>query len=242
MTPTLLAEHAIDDDRRAVSPVPIDNGAAFIARLAIVDPHPLIRWALSAMAGQTADLTLVGEASTADHALTLAHALRPDVLTIDAGLPDGQAWKLSLQLRETYPDLGIVIISDTTEDHTLFRALECGASALVAKTVPIAELASAIRHAATSPLSFSAPGLAAALRRRNTRPVHAALSPRELQILLLLHDGFSVPQIAAQLFVSLSTAKTHVSRLYDKLSARNRAQALMTAMRLGIFEDAVTAA
>jgi DNA-binding NarL/FixJ family response regulator len=69
-----------------------------------------------------------------------------------------------------------------------------------------------------------------------------ALSPRERQILFLLRDGLSVPEIAGQLFVSLSTAKTYVTRLYDKLNARNRAQALMTAVRLGLFEDGFAAA
>ena len=63
-----------------------------------------------------------------------------------------------------------------------------------------------------------------------------ALSPRERQILFLLHDGLSVPEIARQLFVSLSTAKTYVARLYEKLGARNRAQALMTAVRQGMFD------
>ena len=75
-----------------------------------------------------------------------------------------------------------------------------------------------------------------ALRRKREATDRIALSPREHEILVLLHDGLSVPAIAAQLFVSLSTAKTYVARLYDKLGARNRAQALMTAVRLGMFE------
>jgi DNA-binding NarL/FixJ family response regulator len=93
-----------------------------------------------------------------------------------------------------------------------------------------------IRSAALAPSSFSAAGLAAALRRRRETSERMALSPRESQILFLLRDGLSVPEIAAQLYVSLSTAKTYVTRLYDKLGARNRAQALMTAVRLGLFD------
>ena len=105
------------------------------------------------------------------------------------------------------------------------------------------DVVAAIRGAALAPSSFSAAGLATALRRRNeTSEERTALSPRERQILFLLHDGLSVPEIAAQLYVSLSTAKTYVTRLYDKLGARNRAQALMTAMRQGMFEGHAPAA
>ncbi|HEY5150839.1 MAG TPA: response regulator transcription factor [Mycobacterium sp.] len=108
------------------------------------------------------------------------------------------------------------------------------------KSAPIREILSAVRHAASSPASFTASGLSAALRRRRDTPERTVLSPREQQIIVLLHDGLTVPQIAADLFVSLSTAKTYVARVYDKLDARNRAQALMTAARLGLFDDNMT--
>jgi DNA-binding NarL/FixJ family response regulator len=106
----------------------------------------------------------------------------------------------------------------------------------VSKSAPVQDVVAAIRGASLSPASFSAAGLANALRRRRDTDQRMALSPRERQILFLLHDGLSVPEIAAQLYVSLSTAKTYVTRLYDKLGARNRAQALMTAVRQGMFD------
>jgi DNA-binding NarL/FixJ family response regulator len=209
-------------------------------RLLVVDAHPLARWALLQLASGEADLATVGEAADAEQALTLASAFGPDVITLDTALPDGQVWKLARTLREADERVGIVIITDDAGDDTLFRALDCGASALVHKSAPIREILSAVRHAAGSPGSFTASGLSAALRRRRDTPGRAVLSPREQQILELLHDGLSVPQIAAHLFVSLSTAKTYVARRYDKLDARNRAQALMTAARLGLFDDCTT--
>ena len=208
-----------------------------LTRLLVVDAHPLARWALLHLAAGEADLAAVGEADDTEQARTLAHALRPDVITLDTALPGGQVWTLARALREADEHVGIVIITDDPGDDTLFRALDCGASALVHKSAPIREILSAVRHAAGSPASFTASGLSAALRRRRETPERAVLSPREQQILLLLHDGLSVPQVAAELFVSLSTAKTYVARVYDKLDARNRAQALMAAVRLGLLDE-----
>ena len=198
------------------------------------------RWPRSAPDG--GDLALVGEAASADEATALCYAVRPDVVLIDDSLPNDDAWRLAAHLRASYPDLGIVILSASNTDQSLFRALDTGASAFVSKSAPVADVVAALRGAALAPASFSAAGLATALRRRRETSDRMALSPREQQILFLLHDGLSVPEIAGQLFVSLSTAKTYVTRLYDKLGARNRAQALMTAVRLGLFEGRLAAA
>ena len=117
------------------------------------------------------------------------------------------------------------------------RALDSGASAYLAKTASVREVVGAIRHAADAASSFSASGLAQAMRRRRETNDRLALSPRERQVLSLLREGRSVPAVAAEIYVSLSTAKTYVARLYEKLGANNRAQALMTAVELGLFED-----
>lgn len=205
-------------------------------RLVAVDPHPLVRWALGQICAARPDLVQVGEAATCAEATALCYSVRPDVVTIDDSLPGDDSWQLAAHLRAGYPELGIVILSASNSDQTLFRALDVGASAFVSKFAPVQEVVGAIRGAAIAPSSFSASGLATALRRRRETNERVALSPREREILFLLHDGLSVPEIAAQLYVSLSTAKTYVTRLYDKLASRNRAQALMTAVRLGIFE------
>lgn len=94
---------------------------------------------------------------------------------------------------------------------------------------------SAIRHAAVAATSFTASGLELAVSRRKTVQRQLAVSSRENEVLQLLHNGLSIPAIAAAMFISQSTAKTYVSRLYDKLGATNRTQALMTAMRYGLI-------
>jgi DNA-binding NarL/FixJ family response regulator len=206
-------------------------------RLMIVDEHPLVRWALTQIAGDQPDINVVGEVANAAEGVNQAYAFRPDVVTVDCSQPNSDGWLLVRNLRDSNPTLGIVVLTASGTDDELFRALDAGASAFVAKSAPIVEVISAIRHSAFASGSFSAAGLAVALRRRRETSQRTALSAREAQILLLLHDGMSVPAIAKELYVSLSTAKTYVARLYDKLGARNRAQALMSAVRLGLFED-----
>jgi DNA-binding NarL/FixJ family response regulator len=206
-------------------------------RVVIVGGHPLLRWALWRISEESTDMVPVGEADTAARAVDLVYSLKPDVVTIDCSLPDNQGWRLARDLRDRYEGLGIVIVTASESDDLLFRALDTGASAFLTQTATILEVLSAIRHAAVSAGSFSAAGLAQALRRRRDTSERLALSPRERQVLALLREGKSVPEVAATIYVSLSTAKTYVARLYEKLGASNRAQALMTAVDLGLFED-----
>jgi DNA-binding NarL/FixJ family response regulator len=213
--------------------------AAEPVRVLIVDAHPLTRCGLVRLADEQPDMSTVGEAGSVAEALRMAAELRPDVITIDTALPDGSGLTLARELRDRYADVGIVILTSSGEDDVLFRALDSGASAFVSKSAVVTEVLGAIRHSAVAATSFSATGLAQALRRRNETNERLALSNRERQVLQLLLGGHSVPEIAAKLYLSISTTKTYVARLYDKLGANNRAQALMAAVRLGLVESAV---
>ena len=208
-------------------------------RLAIVDGHTLTRYGLRQLIAQHADIEIVGECGSAASAPEVVAASDPDVVTIDATLPDGDGMRLARDFRDVHVGLGIVMLTSRGEDDVLFRAMETGVSAFVAKTAPVEEVLAAIRHAAVAASSFTAAGLAVALTRRQTIRDKLALSPRETQVLRLLRDGMSIPSIALAMYISQSTAKTYVARLYDKLGAANRAQALMTAMRRGLinYED-----
>jgi DNA-binding NarL/FixJ family response regulator len=179
---------------------------------------------------------MVGECGSAAEAAAVVAAAGPAVVVLDVALPDGDGLRVAAELRDRYPELGIVVLTSNTEDDVLFRALETGVSAFVCKTAPNCEVLAAIRHAAVAASSFTATGLVEALGRRNTAVAGLTLSPREKQVLALLTDGMSVPAIARSMFVSPSTAKTYVARLYEKLGACNRAQAIMTALRHGLIE------
>ncbi len=204
--------------------------------LAVIDGQTLIRYGLRELIAHHPDIEIVAECQAAVDAPRVIAAALPDVVTVDVTLPDGDGLQLARELRDNYADLGIVILTSKQEDDVLFRALETGVSAFVAKTAPVEEVLAAIRHAAVAAASFTASGLAMAFARRRAVQDQLALSPREKEVLNLLHDGLSIPAIAIELYISVSTAKTYVARLYEKLGAANRAQALMAALHHGLID------
>lgn len=205
-------------------------------RIVVVDGHTLTRYGFRELVAEQPDMNIVAECDRAAAAPAVLAEFRPDVVTVDVSLPDADGLQLARDLRDHYPELGIVILTSKDEDDVLFRALETGVSAFVPKTAPVQELLAAIRHASVAALSFTAAGLAGALSRRQTVRNHMALSVREAEVLELLHSGMSIPAIALRMYISPSTAKTYVSRLYEKLGAANRAQALMIAYRHGLIQ------
>jgi DNA-binding NarL/FixJ family response regulator len=202
----------------------------------LVDDHELIRQGLARAFERTTDFTVVGEAGSVGQGMRLAEQLRPDVVVSDVRLPDGTGLDLVRHLRQERPELGIVVLTMYAGDEQLFGALEAGASAFVAKDSPSDDVIAAARHASVSPRSFAAADLAGAMQRK-LAPSGPQLSTRESEVLRLLADGLGVAAIARQLFVSESTAKTHISKIYDKLGAANRAQAIMLAMRSGLLGE-----
>ena len=205
-------------------------------RLMVVDGQTLTRYALRCLVETHADIEIVGECTSVRETPALVTRLAPDVVTLDATMPDGSGMTLARDLRDRFGSLGIVLLTSQCEDDVLFRALDSGLSAFVPKTAPLVEILAAIRHASVAASSFTAAGLSEALARRRRVGDGLALSPRELEVLRLLHENLSIPAIARALYVSQSTAKTYVARLYDKLDASSRAQALMTALHRGLIE------
>lgn len=206
-------------------------------KVVVVDGHTLVRYGLTGLVGQEPDLELVGETGLGAEALQVVATTQADVLVLDAVLPDLDGLQVARELRDRYADLGIVLLACDGRDDVLFQALESGVSAFVTNTAPTEEVLAAVRHAAVAATSFTATGLAPAMARRNQPAAQPLLSPREAEVLALLGQGLSVRAIADALCVSLSTAKTYVARLYEKLGASNRAQAIMTALRLGLLES-----
>lgn len=201
----------------------------------LVDDHELIREGLRRAFEREADFEVVAEAASVSEAIAMGLKAEPTVAIVDLRLPDGSGLEIVRSLREQSGDMGIVVLTMYAGDNQLFDALEAGASAFVPKSAPAEEIVAAARHAAASPRSFTSADLADALKRRSA-PQGPQLSPREREVLQLLADGLGVSQISRQLFISDSTTKTHISKLYDKLGAGNRAQALMTALRLGLLQ------
>src|SRR3954454_3080192 len=166
----------------------------------IVDDHHLVRGGLRMALDRAEDLEVVGEASCVAEALEALDRLSPRVLVTDVGLPDGDGIALVRSARKARPELGIVVLTMYTSDKELFGALESGASAFVGKDAPAHEVVAAARHAAVSPNTFIAPGLADATERR----VHAAAPPPlvqdEREVGVLVVDRFVLREMGRGLF------------------------------------------
>ena len=209
---------------------------AEVNRVLLIDDHDLIRHGLARAFEHQDDFEVAGQASSVAEGLRRFQDLRPDVLVTDVRLPDGTGLELVKEIRAQGFETGVVVLTMYAGDQQLFAALEAGASAFVSKDAPADEVVAAARHAMVSPRSFTAADLAGAMRRRMT-PSGPQLTQRETEVLSLLARGFSVSAIARSIFVSDSTAKTHISKIYEKLGASNRADAIMKAVRSGLLAD-----
>jgi DNA-binding NarL/FixJ family response regulator len=207
-------------------------------RVLLIDDHELIRQGLARAFERDEQMTVVGQAgSVADGIKTYAE-LEPDVVVTDLELPDGHGLEVVRQVRKAGDTTGVVVLTMHAGDDQIFAAMEAGASAFVGKDSKATDVVSAARHAAVAPRTFLCAGLSAAMMRRATTPTPPRLSAREQEVLALLADGMGTGEIAGRLYMSESTAKTHITHIYQKLGAANRAQALVAAMRLGLLEHA----
>ena len=207
-----------------------------MTRVLLVDDHELIRDGLSGVFSAQEDMEVVGAAKTVAEAFVLYEAHEPDVIVTDLQLPDGTGLDVVRRVRKESDKVGLVVLTMHAGDDQIFAAMEAGASAFVGKDAPSTEVVKAARHATVSPRSFLCAGLAQAMMRRVSGE-STRLSEREHDVLVLLAEGLSSAEIAPRLHLSESTVKSHVARIYQKLGAVNRAQALVTAMRIGLLSS-----
>lgn len=202
----------------------------------LVDDHELIREGLAGVIELEEDLAVVAQAATVADALALYAQLSPDVVIADLQLQDGTGLDILRSIRRQSNATGVVVLTMHSGDDQIFAAMEAGASGFVGKDAPAQEVVRAARHAAVSPRSFVCSGLVGAMMRRQGSE-STRLSEREHDVLLLLAEGLGAAAIGEKLYLSESTAKSHIARIYQKLGAANRAQALVTAMRVGLLSS-----
>jgi DNA-binding NarL/FixJ family response regulator len=184
-------------------------------------------------------MDVVGTATSVLEALLRHAELLPDVIITDLQLQDGTGLDVVRAVRRTRATAGLVVLTMHAGDDQIFAAMEAGASAFVGKDAPSSEVVKAARHSAISPRSFLCAGLTDAVMRRNHLE-STRLTDREHDVLVLLADGLSAAEIGQRLHLSESTVKSHVGHIYQKLGAANRAQALVTAMRIGLLSNVGT--
>ncbi len=205
-------------------------------RVLLVDDHELIRSGLAGVFDVEEGMSVVGQAGTVAEAVKRFETLQPDVVVTDLQLQDGTGLDIVRAIRKGSSRTGVIVLTMHSGDEQIFAAMEAGASGFVGKDAPAVDVVRAARHAAVSPRSFVCAGLAGAMMRR-AGSESTRLSDREHQVLVLLADGLGAAEIGKKLYLSESTAKSHIARIYQKLGAANRAQALVTAMRIGLLSS-----
>jgi two-component system NarL family response regulator len=199
-------------------------------RILIVDDHPVVCEGLVALIERQEDMTVVGEAKNGREAIDLFRRFTPDVTFIDLRMPDGDGVMAINGIREQVPNARVIVLTIYDTDEDVYRGLRAGAKAYLLKYTSSQEILDTIRavHAGQTRIP---PDIAAKLAERMTGP---ELTNRELDVLRLLMAGKSNKQIAAALFISEGTVKTHVNNILGKLGASDRTQAVTTALKRGL--------
>lgn len=201
-------------------------------RVLVIDDHAVVREGLRRLLSRDETINLVGEAASKREALAQISHHNPDVIVVDLQLPDGSGLDVIAWTRSTSQKIGIVVLTMSNMPEHVLASMQSGASAHVDKSAPIGEILQAIRDSAIKPLTFTSRKLTEAVVAKNRG---IGLTPRELEILEKLPTGDTVQEIAAQLFVTESTVKTHLSAVYKKLGATNRVQAINAARKIGLL-------
>ena len=205
-------------------------------RILLVDDHELIRSGLGAVLDMEDDMEVAGTAGSVTEAIARYEELAPDVVIADLQLQDGTGLDIVRTIRKQSNDTGLIVLTMHSGDDQIFAAMQAGASGFVGKDAPASEVVKAARHAHVSPRAFVCAGLVGAMVRRQSGE-STNLTEREHDVLLLLAEGLGAAAIGEKLYLSESTAKSHIARIYQKLGAGNRAQALVTAMRIGLLSS-----
>ena len=223
-----------EQDRAAAGPASGEN----VIRLLIVDDHSVVRDGLRGILESSPDLTVVGEAGDGAEAVTMAEALRPDVVLMDLRMPGTDGVSAIRQLVQRGATARILVLTTYDTDSDVVKAIEAGATGYLLKDCPRSELVRAVRAAARGEAALS-PSVATRLLHQVRAPAREPLSNRELDVLALVARGSSNRDIAARLFVSEATVKTHLLHIYAKFGVNDRAAAVATGFERSLLPRSV---
>jgi two-component system, NarL family, nitrate/nitrite response regulator NarL len=205
----------------------------------IADDHPLFREAIVRVIKSRPDLDLVAEAPDGQTALDRIRELKPDVAVIDVRMPELNGSDVLVALREEGLPTNVVFLSAFLDSKTVYDAVAAGAKAYLSKEADSQEIVEAIAAAARGETILGPEvqtGLAEQIRFREENDARPRLSDREHEVLRLIAQGLSAPEIGERIHLSTATVKTHLQHLYEKLGVSERAAAVAEGMRRGLVE------
>lgn len=210
-------------------------------RVALCDDHAVVRSGLRRIVEAEDDLEVVGEATTATEAVTLAGAASPDVFVMDLGLPDRSGIVATAEVLKASPSTRVLVLTVHDDLAYLRRAFDAGAAGYLVKEAADIELIQAIRQVAAG-RQYVHPTLGAALLAPDAPPSRLGgpggdLSDREVEVLRMIALGLTNTEIAESLFVSVRTVETHRAHISQKLDVHNRAELVRRARDAGLLGD-----
>ncbi len=216
-----------------VPPVPAASAGPGV-RVLIVDDHPVVREGLRGMLESDPAITVAGEAGSGEEAVARAAALTPDVVLMDLRMPGGDGVSATTRILAARPEIRVIVLTTYETDQDIVRAVEAGAAGYLLKDTSRADLLAAIT-AATRGETVLSPSVATKLVTRLRAPAATALSRRETEVLALVARGLTNAEIGKALFISETTVKTHLLRIFTKLGVSDRTAAVTTALARGLL-------
>ena len=201
-------------------------------RLLLVDDHRMLRDGLRRSL-EDHGVDVVGEADDGEQALEMTAELEPDVVLMDVTMPVLGGVEATRRLARDAPGVKVVMLTMHADADVLARALAAGAVGYLVKDCSIADVVATVRLAAAGETTLS-PELASSMLTEGVSDGERIISSREEEVLQLIADGLSLPEVAARLYISAKTVKNHLASAYQKLDARDRTQAVLRAVRMGI--------
>ncbi len=206
-------------------------------KVILADDHKIVREGIAWLLSEQADIEIVGEADDGEGVLALLESVSVDVVLLDVRMPGIGGLEALRRITRDHPDVRVIMLSMHDDAAYVRRSVELGAAGYLLKRTGSEELARALHAVAQGHAYIQGEltgGLLAGMAANPDEQVK--LSPRELQVLRLLADGFENKQVARELTISEATVKTYVKGIFERLGVRSRAEAVATGLRLGLID------